>query len=204
MIRKLVLRAREHSRENLLQKVKSESDQNKLTFNITYYPVFQNVRNILQELYILLTPYKEHKKVLQDIPVAGFPNGKSLKDHLARAKLPNVEITRRSESGGKGNCQVCDFICDTDTFSTKACGETFKIQSRVLNCNSQKVVYLLKCGICGKAPYVGKAKTKFRARFNNYKSAHRSYRKNVKYHSNVFMNIMANTVIMGLTIGSSH
>ena len=107
-------------------------------------------------------------------------NGKSLKDHLVRAKVPNVEITGRSESCGKGNCQVCDFICDTDTFSTKACGETFKIQSRVLNCNSQKVVYLLKCEICGKAPYVGKAKTKFRARFNNYKSAHRSYRKKRK------------------------
>ena len=28
--------------------------------------------------------------------------------------------------------------------------------------------------------------------------------KNVKYHSNVFMNIMANVVIMGLKIGSSH
>ena len=28
--------------------------------------------------------------------------------------------------------------------------------------------------------------------------------KNVKYHSNVFMNIMANTVIMGLMIGNSH
>ena len=27
---------------------------------------------------------------------------------------------------------------------------------------------------------------------------------NVKYHSNVFMNIMNNTVIMGLMIGSSH
>ena len=61
MIRKLVLRAREHSRENLLQKVKSESDQNKLTFNITYYPIFQNVRIILQELQILLTPDKEQK-----------------------------------------------------------------------------------------------------------------------------------------------
>ena len=58
-------------------------------------------------------------------------NGKSLKDHLVRAKVPNVEITGRSESCGKGNCQVCDFICDTDTFSTKACGETFKIQSGV-------------------------------------------------------------------------
>ena len=28
--------------------------------------------------------------------------------------------------------------------------------------------------------------------------------KNVKYHSNAFMNIMGNTVIMGLMIGSSH
>ena len=96
---------------------------------------------------------------------------KSLRDHLVRAKLPNVEITGRSKSCGKGNCQVCDFICDTDTFSTKTCGETFKIQSGVLNCNSQKVVYLLKCRTCGEAPYVDKVITKFRARFNNYKSA---------------------------------
>ena len=27
--------------------------------------------------------------------------------------------------------------------------------------------------MCGEAPYVGKAKTKFRYRFNNYKSKHR-------------------------------
>ena len=184
--------------------MKSESNQRKLTFNITYYPVFQNVRNILQELHILLTPDQEHKKVFQDIPVVGFRNGKSLKDHLVRAKLPNAEIAGRSESCGKGNCQVCDYICDTDAFTTKACGETFKIQSGILNCNSQKVVYLLKCRICGEAPYVGKAKTKFRARFNNYKSAHSHIEKNVKYHSSVFMNIMGNTVIMELMIGSSH
>ena len=177
MVRKQVLRAREHSRESLLEKVKSESNQDKLTFNIKYYPAFQNVRNILQELHILLTPDKEHKKVFQEIPILGFRNGKSLKDHLVRAKLPNVEITGSSESCGKRNCQVCDFICDTDTFSTKACSETFKIQSGVLSCNSQKVVYLLKCRICEETPYVGNAKTKFRARFNNYKNAHRSYRK---------------------------
>ena len=155
--------------------MKSESDQKKLTFNITYYPVFKNVRNILQELHILLTPDQEHKKVFQDFPVAGF-----LKDHLARAKLPNVEITGTSESYGKRNCQVCDFVCNTDTFTTKACGEIFKIQSGILNCNSQKVVYLLKCRICGEASYVGKAKATFRARFNNYKSSHKPYRKKHK------------------------
>ena len=102
----------------------------------------QSARNILHELHILLTPEKVHKKVFQNIPVVGCQKGKSLKDHLVRAKLPNVEITERSESCGKGNCQVCDFISDTDTFSAKACNETFKTQSGVLNCNSQKVVYL--------------------------------------------------------------
>ena len=132
-----------------------------------------------------------------------FRNGKSLKNHLVRVKLPNVKVTVRSESCGKGNCQVCDFICDTDTFSTKAYGETFKIQRGVLNCNSQKVVYLLKCRKCGEAAYVGKAKTKFRARFN-IKARTGPIEKNVKYHNNVFMDTMANTVIMELTIGSSH
>ena len=35
----------------------------------------------------------------------------------------------------------------------------------------------MKCKVCGEAPYVGKAKTKFRYRFNNYKSKHRAFRK---------------------------
>ena len=61
-------------------------------------------------------------------------------------------MTERSESCGKGNCQVCDFICDTDIFSAKAWIETFKIQSEKLNCYSQKLVYLLKCRICGEVP----------------------------------------------------
>ena len=40
MLRKWVLQARENSRDGLLEKVKSESDQKKLIFNITYYLFF--------------------------------------------------------------------------------------------------------------------------------------------------------------------
>ena len=58
---------------------KTETFEPKLTFNITYYPVFQNIRNILQELHLLLAPDKKHKKVFPDVRVAGFRNGKSLK-----------------------------------------------------------------------------------------------------------------------------
>ena len=78
MIRKQILRAQEHCRKDLLEIEKSETFEPRITFNITYYPVFQNIRNILQELNLLLAPDKEHKKVFSDVPVVGFRNDKSL------------------------------------------------------------------------------------------------------------------------------
>ena len=158
MVRKQFLRAYEHYIESHLEKVKSDFDQKKLTFNITFYPF--KAGNILQEIHILLMPDEEHKKVFQDTNIVGFLNDKSIKDDLFRAKLTYFEITGSPESCENGNCQVFDFICVTDTFSLRAQCETFKIQSGTLNCNSQKVVYLLKFRICGEAPYVAKTKTK--------------------------------------------
>ena len=83
MIRKHILRALEHSRKYLLEREKAETSGPRLTFNITYYTVFQNIRNMLQELHLLLGPDKMYKKVFPDVPVVGFSNGKSLK------KLPS-------------------------------------------------------------------------------------------------------------------
>ena len=105
--------------------------------------------SILQESRIILTPDQEHKTDIHNIPAAGFHNCKSLKDKLVRAKLQNAEETGRSEPCGKRNFQVYIFIWDRDTFSTKACDETFKILSGPVNCSSQKVVFLLKNKICG-------------------------------------------------------
>ena len=101
----------------------------------------------------------------------------SFKDYLARAVLPTTNETGRSEPCGKKTCLVCSSIRTTTTFTKEACGETFKIQSGTLNCISEKVLYLLNCKVCGEARYVGKAKIKFRYKFNNYKSKHRAFRK---------------------------
>ena len=177
MIRKQILSAREHSRNDLLEKEKQQMPHRKLTFIITNCPAFQNARSIMEELHILLTPNKEHKKVFPDVPVVGFRNGKSLKDYLVRAKLSKLEESGKCEPCGKKSCLVCDSISTSTTFTTEACQETFKIQKGPLNCDSEKVLYLLKCKVCGGVPYVGKAKTKFRYRFNNYKSKHRAFRK---------------------------
>ena len=50
-------------------------------------PAFENVRNMLQELHLLLEPDKEHKKVFSFVLAVRFCNGKSLKDYLVRAAL---------------------------------------------------------------------------------------------------------------------
>ena len=146
-IRKQILKAREHSRKDLLEREKAETSEPKLTFNITYYPVFQNFRNTLQELHLLLAPDKEHKKVFPDVLVVGFRTGKSLKDYLVRAALSKTNETGRCEPCGKKTCLVCNSIRTTTTFTTEACGEIFKIQSGPLNCNLEKVLYLLKCKV---------------------------------------------------------
>ena len=81
MVKTQILKARVVSRNSLLERENTRTSESKLTFNITYYPAFQNVRSILQELQILLAPDKEHKKVFSEVPIVGFRNGKSLKDY---------------------------------------------------------------------------------------------------------------------------
>ena len=93
------------------EKERNHLEENKLTFKITYYyPAIQNTKIILEELQILLAPEKEHQKMFPNVPILGFRNGKNLKDHLVRASLPILNQTLGSESCGKRNCQVCQFI----------------------------------------------------------------------------------------------
>ena len=129
MIKKQILSAREYSRNDHLEKEKQQMSERKLIFNITYYPDFRNVRSIMEQLHILSTPNKEHKKVFPDVPVVGFQNGKSLKDYLVRAKLPKLDESGRCEPCGKKICLVSDSISTTITFTTEAYQETFKIKT---------------------------------------------------------------------------
>ena len=109
MIRKQILRAREHSRKDLLEREKTETSEPNLTFNITYYPGTD----------------KEHQKVFPNVPIVGFCNGKSLKYYLVRVALPRTNETERCKPCGKKPCLVCNSLRTTTTFTTEACGETF-------------------------------------------------------------------------------
>ena len=156
----------------------------------------------MEELQILLPPNKEHKKVFSEVPIVGFRNGKSYKDYLVRAALSKMGNAGGSKPCGKGTCQVCDHIITTNTFTAKACGEVFKIEGGPLNCNSEKVLYLLRCKICNDNSYVRKAKTKFRIRFNNYKiNTYLFENENRMHHRSVFIHTKFKNATEVLMIG---
>ena len=128
LVKSKILKARGESRKAFLNKEIPELLESKLTFNITYYPAFQNVRSILQELQIFLVPNKEHKKVFIEVLIVEFQNGKSLKVYLVRPALPKMDNARGSELRGKSIGQVCDHIIATNTFATKAGGKYLKFK----------------------------------------------------------------------------
>ena len=69
LVRKEILWARKISRNELLDKEKSQGNDSKLTFNVTYYPVFRHLKNQLKELHVILACDEAHKKVFPEAPI---------------------------------------------------------------------------------------------------------------------------------------
>ena len=178
-VRKQVLRGRAFCRDGLLNRERTFQEKTQVTFNLNYYPVFKDARKILKELHLLLTPDQAHKRVFSEVLIIGFKNAKTLKYHLVRAVLPQLDREGRSKpcEGANRSCEVCESVKDTTKFKS----ETFDILKGPLDCNSNNVIYLFECKKCQfKFPYVVSTVTKFRFRFNNYKSTYRKFRKKLK------------------------
>ena len=95
-----------------------------------------------------------------------------------RAKLPSID-EELMEKGtfrckGRRSRQICTLMREGDTFNNFDSTRSFKNFSGRYDCNSDHVVYLLQCECCSKK-YVETTETKFRQRFNVYKSYFRTY-----------------------------
>ena len=86
----------------MLDKEKSQRNDGKLTFNVTYYPVFRHLKPQLKELLLILACDEDYKKVFPEVPVIGFKNSNNLSSHLVRAALLDItEVGRCKPCGGK-------------------------------------------------------------------------------------------------------
>ena len=174
LVRRQILRARKLKRDDLLDRAPIKKDS-KLVLNVTYHPSHSKVKNVLSDIHLLLTPNEEHRRVFHNVPIVGFKRCKSLKDILVRARLP-TENKGPGESctcGGE-RCGVCSFVKRSQTFTDKSGQTSYEIRGDKLHCNSKNVVYMVQCKACFKQ-YVGSTCTKFRMRFNNYKSCFRKH-----------------------------
>ena len=86
-VQKQVLRVTAICRDDLLNRERTLQEKTQVTFNFTYYPIFKDVRKVLKELHLLLTPDQARKRVFSEVPIIGFKNANSPKDHLVRAVL---------------------------------------------------------------------------------------------------------------------
>ena len=96
---------------------------------------------------------------------------------LLTTALPKTNETGKCVPYGNKTYLVCNSTRTITNFTRGACDEIFEIKSGHLICDSEKLLYILKFKVCGQVLYVGKGKIKFLYRFNNFKTKHRTFRK---------------------------
>ena len=74
---------------------------------------------------------------------------------------------------GKTRCQICNFVEEGESF-TDSLGNRKYVINYEFDCDSNGVVYLIKCKRCGRQ-YIGSTINTFRIHFNNHKSSLNGY-----------------------------
>ena len=132
----------------------------------------------------LLTTDNEHNKVFRGVPIIIIYKGKSLKDILARAKILQIKNKGWCGPCNGPRCEICKHIVPTRNFISFNTKRRYEIRPENLNCKSKNVVYLKSYKTCYKQ--CSGSSEEFRARFNDYRCAHRNYRKNMKIKQESF------------------
>ena len=73
-MRKEIFRPRKTPRNKLLDKKKTHGKDNKLTINVTYFPVFRHLKSGLKQLQVTLACDEDHENLFTDETIIGFKN----------------------------------------------------------------------------------------------------------------------------------
>ena len=66
LVRQQILKTQKYKRTELLRSQR-EVNKNKLVFNITYYPIFSKLKNILFKIHLRPVPDREHRTVSENV-----------------------------------------------------------------------------------------------------------------------------------------
>ena len=141
----------EHLIDTDLKKVKFKSrektEKSKLKvvpLVMTYHPSLNCLQKIIRDNTYLLYMNDDVKNLFLPGPMVSFRGVRKLSSYLVRAKLYPLHRKIGSKKCAKNFCEVCDYVTDTDTFTSTVTGESFKINHQ-LNCDDRCIIYLLTC-----------------------------------------------------------
>ena len=83
----------------------------------------------------------EVKQTFTPVPMVSYRGSKKLSSYLVRSKLYPIDRILGSKGCGKKQFEVCENVCETDTFSSTVTGDTFKFNHK-LNCDDKCLIYL--------------------------------------------------------------
>ena len=170
-------RARHISREAALSDISQKvTNLDTVYLVVTYHPALsKKIFDIVKRNHNILQVNEEHRKVFKCLPKVSFRRAKSLRDFLVRSKL-KTEVFKSGSCNGcnRKNCLIDTFLDNNSDFTDNEGKRLYNLRKGDLNCNSKFVVYKIKCKTCSKQ-YIGSTVTRFRERFNNYKSHFKKY-----------------------------
>ena len=130
-----------------------------LCMNALFVYVYKNVRKILEELHLLLTPDQAHKKVFSEACIIGLKNAKSLKDTQYELLYLN-QIMRADLNYARWQIVHVKYASQLKINKISKRNLTFL---KVPWIAIKTMIYLFECKKCKfKFTYVGSTVTKFR------------------------------------------
>ena len=96
-------------------------------FVVTYHPSLNCLHKIIRYNTYLLYMDEEVKNLFLPGPMVSFRGARKLIRYLVRAKLYPLHRKIVSKKCAKNRCEVCDYVTDTDIFTSTVTGECFKI-----------------------------------------------------------------------------
>ena len=143
------------------------------------------MQKIITDNTYLLHMNEEVKNLLIPGPMVSFRGACKLSSYLVRAKLYSLHRKVGSKKCTKNRCEICDYVTDTETFTSTGTAQSFKINNQ-LNSNDRCIIYFLACKQCQKH-YTEETTDDFRYRWNNYKSNSRKFdRKKSCMHEHLY------------------
>ena len=109
---------------------------------VTYHPWFHDLVRSLRKTFYLYAE-QQVNQVFTPAPFVSFRSGFGLRNHLVRAKVYPLVRQKGSTCCGKGRCETCFNLNETNTFVTK---KVYKINTIFIVIVSVSFTfYLVRC-----------------------------------------------------------